>query len=431
MMVGRHSPASFWGALPPASFTGCKWLAMFLNKILVLQSSRIDVFRFGWIFGFGFASPSTQGKHPERNRSISGQIRSFFKHQMGHLNEVISPYKWPYKRVTEVITPISYRFVNKSWRIFLLERFWGLTFWDRDTVDGSEIPFPTTVWMVLKPVVNNGISTTKLKWWVYRISGWTINSMTFGGLSIRERLSIRGALSADGSPMIFFWHAHESIHLWEGSILFMIWMFNKDQHMKIYIYIYMYKNNIYAEWQNEIPLQVSIADSLSSSGCEQLLVLHSAAGWWTSWQMRWCGQRTISTCFAEKDLCCGFARKLFVACVSSKWKRIDVCLGATERIMKSIVEASFSLNMQASDFSTPCLCVTSMLRRNRFSNGWRRLNRRRRRRWRVVQHGCWYQRDVSSSQPFLSFFFFKSIYRNYIIFLFASSLTAWLIWNYS
>ena len=28
----------------------------------------------------------------------------------------------------------------------------------RSTVDGSEIPRPTTVWMVLKPVVNNGIN---------------------------------------------------------------------------------------------------------------------------------------------------------------------------------------------------------------------------------------------------------------------------------
>ena len=26
-----------------------------------------------------------------------------------------------------------------------------------NTVDGSTIPFPTTVWMVLKPVLNNGI----------------------------------------------------------------------------------------------------------------------------------------------------------------------------------------------------------------------------------------------------------------------------------
>ena len=259
---------------------------------------------------------------------------------MGHLNEVISPYKWPYKWVT-VITPRSYRFVNKSWRIFLLERFWGLTFWDRDTVDGSEIPFPTTVWMVLKPVVNNGISTTKLKWWVYRISnGWTINSMTFGGLSIREKTTFDSrCLSADGSPMILFFDTPMKVYTFEKGqfgLWFECWT-KINTWRDIYIY-YMYKNNIYAEWQNEIPLQVSIADSLSSSGCEQLLVLRSAAGWWTSWQMRWCGQRTISTCFAEKDLCCGFARKLFVACVSSKWKRIDVCLEATERIMKPIVE---------------------------------------------------------------------------------------------
>ena len=40
-------------------------------------------------------------------------------------------------------------------------------------VDASEIPFPTTGWMVLKPVVNNGIFTqpqlvqdfNKFKWW--------------------------------------------------------------------------------------------------------------------------------------------------------------------------------------------------------------------------------------------------------------------------
>ena len=30
---------------------------------------------------------------------------------------------------------------------------------------GSEIPRPTTVWMVLKPVVNNGIFISNLNWW--------------------------------------------------------------------------------------------------------------------------------------------------------------------------------------------------------------------------------------------------------------------------
>ena len=34
------------------------------------------------------------------------------------------------------------------------------------TVDGSEITRPTTGWMVLRPVVNNGISTTNVNWWV-------------------------------------------------------------------------------------------------------------------------------------------------------------------------------------------------------------------------------------------------------------------------
>jgi len=32
------------------------------------------------------------------------------------------------------------------------------------TVDGSEIPWPTTVWMMLKPVVNNGIRYLHLNW---------------------------------------------------------------------------------------------------------------------------------------------------------------------------------------------------------------------------------------------------------------------------
>jgi len=34
----------------------------------------------------------------------------------------------------------------------------------RPIVDGSEIPRPTTVWMVLKPLVNNGILSTNLNW---------------------------------------------------------------------------------------------------------------------------------------------------------------------------------------------------------------------------------------------------------------------------
>ena len=32
-----------------------------------------------------------------------------------------------------------------------------------------EIPRPITVWMVIKPVLNNGISTTNFNWWVFRI----------------------------------------------------------------------------------------------------------------------------------------------------------------------------------------------------------------------------------------------------------------------
>ena len=39
------------------------------------------------------------------------------------------------------------------------------------TVDASEIPRPTTVWMVLKPVVNNGKKTTNLNW----LHGYTPN----------------------------------------------------------------------------------------------------------------------------------------------------------------------------------------------------------------------------------------------------------------
>ena len=38
------------------------------------------------------------------------------------------------------------------------------------TVDGSELPRPTT-WHGAKTLVNNGISTTNLNWWVCRISG--------------------------------------------------------------------------------------------------------------------------------------------------------------------------------------------------------------------------------------------------------------------
>ena len=37
---------------------------------------------------------------------------------------------------------------------FAKDWFFVLTLFD--TVDGSEIPRPTTVWMELKPVVNNG-----------------------------------------------------------------------------------------------------------------------------------------------------------------------------------------------------------------------------------------------------------------------------------
>ena len=44
---------------------------------------------------------------------------------------------------------------------------------NKHTVDGSEIPFPTTVWVYPKPVVNNEISTTcpSTGEWLCRISG--------------------------------------------------------------------------------------------------------------------------------------------------------------------------------------------------------------------------------------------------------------------
>ena len=34
------------------------------------------------------------------------------------------------------------------------------------TADGSEIPRPSTFWMYPKPLVNNGMSTTNLNWWM-------------------------------------------------------------------------------------------------------------------------------------------------------------------------------------------------------------------------------------------------------------------------
>ena len=42
------------------------------------------------------------------------------------------------------------------------------------TVDGSEIPRPTMFWMYPKPLVNSGMSTKYLNWWMPGF--WTINS---------------------------------------------------------------------------------------------------------------------------------------------------------------------------------------------------------------------------------------------------------------
>ena len=55
------------------------------------------------------------------------------------------------------------------------------------TADGSEIPRPTTVWMVLKPWTKNRINYCSLNWWVYRIP--SINSSLLKKPRIESQLS--------------------------------------------------------------------------------------------------------------------------------------------------------------------------------------------------------------------------------------------------
>ena len=66
------------------------------------------------------------------------------------------------------------------------------------TVDGSEIPRPTTVWMVLEPCNLHGIIYLSLNWWVYRISNEPST------VSIRQCSCLRSSRPCEGEYHIAY-----------------------------------------------------------------------------------------------------------------------------------------------------------------------------------------------------------------------------------
>ena len=93
----------------------------------------------------------------------------------------------------------------------LLEKKWG------NTVVGSEIPFPTTVWMVLKPIVNNGMSTTNLNWWVdpeFRVAIIQYVPSRGGDLTIRSLIWLPKACAL--CVLFFFSYTKMKIRVWVG-----------------------------------------------------------------------------------------------------------------------------------------------------------------------------------------------------------------------